>query len=153
MAKLSVNLALVQKYSVPGPRYTSYPPATSFSEAVGWKEVAEDILDTNKSDRDFSLYCHIPFCKSLCWYCGCNTIITTVQSQGDKYLDYLAKEMGQLSTVLNPKRRVAQLHFGGGTPTFLTPGQIRKLGALLRSHFQFAKELEASVEIDPRRLT
>jgi len=153
MSKLNVDLELVQKYSVSGPRYTSYPPATCFTETVGWPEIADDLLENNGTDRDLSLYFHIPFCQSLCWYCGCTTIITTQQNQSLTYLAHLEKEMSQLSTVLNPSRKVVQLHFGGGTPTFLPPEQIRKLGALIRSKFHLAEDIEAGVEIDPRRLS
>lgn len=153
MSKLNVDLALVRKYNVPGPRYTSYPPATSFSEQIGWNEIAEEILENNRTERDLSLYVHIPFCQTLCWYCGCTTVITTQHGRSAAYLDYLEKEMKQMSEVLNPRRKAVQLHFGGGTPTFLSPDQIRKLGALIRSHFDFAENIEAGVEIDPRRLS
>jgi len=153
MSKLNVDLAMIRKYSVSGPRYTSYPPATCFTETVGWKEIAGDILENNGSDRPLSLYFHIPFCQSLCWYCGCTTIITTQESQSVRYVAYLEKEMTQMGAVLNPDRKVTQLHFGGGTPTFLPPTQIGRLGEIIRSRFKLADDIEASVEIDPRRLT
>ncbi len=153
MSKLKVDLALVQKYNVPGPRYTSYPPATRFTDEVAWPALAEEILQNNKTERDLSLYFHIPFCQTLCWYCGCTTVITTQNRQSVTYLDYLKKEMSQMSTLLNPKRKVVQLHFGGGTPTFLSPAEIRALGSLIHDHFNLADDVEAGVEIDPRRLT
>ena len=104
------------------------------------------------SPRDLSLYFHLPFCQTLCWYCGCNTVITTDTSVSGKYIDYLAKEMDLLAGDLNPSRQVTQLHFGGGTPTFLNADELRRLGGLIRERFNFAEGIEAGVEIDPRRL-
>lgn len=153
MSNLKVDLELVKKYNVAGPRYTSYPPATKFTEAVTWPETAERILENNRTDqRDLSLYFHIPFCETLCWYCGCTTVITLNHNQGMTYVDYLGKEVAQMSTLLNPRRKVVQLHWGGGSPTFLNPDEIRKLGDIIHKHFTFADDLEAGVEIDPRRL-
>ena len=153
MSKLNVNLDLVRKYNVPGPRYTSYPPATKFSEALTWSDLAKRILENNRTERDLSLYYHIPFCETLCWFCGCTTVITLNHKQGQTYIDYLEKEMGQMSTMLNPRRKVSQLHWGGGSPTFLSPDEIRRLGEIIHQHFTFAPDIEASVEVDPRRLT
>ncbi len=153
MSSLKVDLELVKKYNVAGPRYTSYPPATKFTEAVTWPEMAERILENNRTERDLSLYFHIPFCETLCWYCGCTTVITLNHSQGTTYVNYLDKEVAQMCTLLNPRRKVVQLHWGGGSPTFLHPDEIRKLGEVIHRHFTFSPELEAGVEIDPRRLT
>jgi oxygen-independent coproporphyrinogen-3 oxidase len=145
MSTLKVNLDLVQKYNVAGPRYTSYPPATKFSDTLGWPELAEKILANNKTERDLSIYFHIPFCETLCWFCGCTTVITLNHSQGRTYLDYLEKEVAQMATLLNPRRKAVQLHFGGGSPTFL--------GEIIHKYFKFSPDIEAGVEIDPRRLT
>jgi oxygen-independent coproporphyrinogen III oxidase len=153
MSMLKVDLDLVQKYNVAGPRYTSYPPATKFTDALTWPTLAERILENNRTERDLSLYYHIPFCETLCWFCGCTTVITLNHKQGQTYIDYLEKEMGQKSTMLNPRRKVSQLHWGGGSPTFLSPDEIRRLGEIIHRHFTFAKHVEAGVEIDPRRLT
>jgi oxygen-independent coproporphyrinogen-3 oxidase len=153
MNKLTVDLDLVKKYNVAGPRYTSYPPATKFTDTLKWSELAEKILENNRSERDLSLYFHIPFCETLCWYCGCTTVITLNHNQGTTYLNYLEKEVAQMSTLLNPRRKVVQLHWGGGSPTFLNPDEIRRLGEIIRHHFNFADSYEAGVEIDPRRLT
>ena len=153
MSQLKVDLGLVQKYNVAGPRYTSYPPATRFSDRMAWSELAEEILRNNETARDLSLYFHIPFCQTLCWFCGCTTVITTQQSQSATYLDFLRMEMAQMATMLNPKRQVVQLHLGGGTPTFLSPAEIRELGKMIRAHFTVAEGLEAGAEVDPRRLT
>jgi oxygen-independent coproporphyrinogen-3 oxidase len=153
MSMLKVDLDLVKKYNVAGPRYTSYPPATKFTEALQWPELAEKILENNRTERDLSLYFHIPFCETLCWYCGCTTVITLNHQQGARYIDYLDKEMTRMSTLLNPRRKAVQLHWGGGSPTFLSPDEIRRLGEVIHRHFTFSEDLEAGVEIDPRRLT
>jgi oxygen-independent coproporphyrinogen-3 oxidase len=153
MSAMTVDLDLVRKHNVPGPRYTSYPPATQFSDEVSADDVQDRIRANNESERDLSLYFHIPFCKSLCWYCGCTTVISTQQADSAKYLGYIGKEMDLMGKMLNPNRKVVQLHFGGGTPTFLTPAEIRKLGEDLHSRFQFAPDAEAGVELDPRRLS
>jgi oxygen-independent coproporphyrinogen-3 oxidase len=153
MSTLTVDLDLVQKYNVAGPRYTSYPPATKFTDSLAWSGLAERILENNRTERDLSVYYHIPFCETLCWYCGCTTVITLNHKQGETYIKYLEKEMAQMSTLLNPRRKVVQLHWGGGSPTFLSPDEIRKLGDHIHKHFTFADDIEAGVEIDPRRLT
>ncbi|MGD1083605.1 MAG: oxygen-independent coproporphyrinogen III oxidase [Verrucomicrobiota bacterium] len=153
MSKLKVDLELVKKYNVPGPRYTSYPPAPQFTDQVRWPEVAGRIAATRESQRGLSLYFHIPFCESLCWYCGCTTVITTQREKSALYLQYLEKEMRRISALLNPARQVVQIHLGGGTPTFLAPEEIRLLGKITRKYFTLAPDLEAGVEVDPRRLT
>ncbi len=152
MSTLKVDLALIQKYNVPGPRYTSYPPATHFKDDGALAQIPEKIRENNQSARDLSLYFHLPFCYSLCWFCGCTTVITADQSASAKYLGYLDKELSLVAPRLHPQRRVSQLHFGGGSPTFLQPDEIRRLGAMIHSRFQFAPDIEAGVEIDPRRL-
>jgi len=150
---LTVDLELVKKYNVAGPRYTSYPPATKFTEALKWPELAELLIENNRTERDLSLYFHIPFCETLCWYCGCTTVITLNHAQGDAYVRYLDKEMARMSALLNPRRKAVQLHWGGGSPTFLTADEIRRLGESIRRHFPFSEDIEAGVEVDPRRLT
>src|SRR5271165_472983 len=151
MSTLQVDLDLIKKYNVPGPRYTSYPPATHFTDKVSFDTLRGKIRENNQTDRDLSLYFHLPFCHSLCWYCGCTTVITTQQLQSERYLKYLDKEIKLMSEFLNPERRVVQLHFGGGTPTFLTPEEMRELGRMIHGHFKVAEDVEAGVEIDPRR--
>jgi oxygen-independent coproporphyrinogen III oxidase len=149
---MTVDLDLVRKYNVPGPRYTSYPPATHFNERVSGEVVLDEIRRNNQEPRDLSLYFHIPFCYSLCWYCGCTTVITTRQGQSATYVQHLEKELDLIRPLLHPGRRVRQLHFGGGSPTFLLPDEIRRLGALIRDRFTLEEDVEAGVEIDPRRL-
>jgi oxygen-independent coproporphyrinogen-3 oxidase len=153
MSRLNVDLALVKKYNVPGPRYTSYPPATYFTDQVPVERVVEGIHQNNIAPRDLSLYFHLPFCETLCWFCGCTTVITTSQDKSAIYVAYLGKEMALMRPFLNPGRKVVQLHFGGGSPTFSQPDHLRRLGELIHSQFTFSPEVEAGVEIDPRRLT
>ena len=150
---MNVNLDLVRKYNVAGPRYTSYPPATRFSDTVSWDALADELIENNRSPRPLSIYAHIPFCESLCWFCGCTTVITTQHERSELYLSYLDKEMRQMSALLHPERKTVQLHLGGGTPTFLSPAELRRLGAILHDNFKVAEDCEAGVEIDPRRLS
>ena len=153
MKTLNVDLDLVKKYNVAGPRYTSYPPATKFTEAVTWEQLSEKIESNNQTPRDLSVYFHIPFCESLCWFCGCTTVITTNHDKGKDYIDYLGREVAKLAPRLHKDRKAVQLHFGGGSPTFLRPDELRRLGDIIHKHFTFAPDIEASVEVDPRRLT
>jgi len=150
---LSVDLEQIRKYNVPGPRYTSYPPANHFQPEISTTFVVDRIRANNRTNRDISLYFHLPFCRSLCWYCGCNTVITRNQSHSANYLQYLKKEMDLISALTNPRRKVTQVHLGGGTPTFLQPNELRRLGDMVREHFQVDPAAESGVEIDPRRLT
>ena len=153
MSRLNVNLDLVKKYNVPGPRYTSYPPATKFTDQVTAEQVRANITRNNAAARDLSLYFHLPFCETLCWFCGCTTVITADYEKSAAYVEYLGKEMAALKPLLNPDRKTVQLHFGGGSPTFCKPEHLRRLGELIRQHFNFAPDIEAGVEVDPRRLT
>lgn len=152
-APVEVNLDLVRKYSVAGPRYTSYPPATQFTDAVKAADLLPFILSNNETRRPLSLYFHLPFCRSLCWYCGCTTVITTQQHQSASYLDVLEREMDAMCARMNPEREVVQIHFGGGTPTFLQPDELRRLGDGIRKRFRISERVEAGVEIDPRWLS
>jgi oxygen-independent coproporphyrinogen-3 oxidase len=151
---MSVNLELVRKYNQPGPRYTSYPPATRFAPSFEKTALLEKIRENNESaDGNLSLYFHLPFCRSLCWYCGCTTIITTQQKKSASYLELIDREMDVMRGRINPERKVVQLHFGGGTPTFLLPDELRALGRMIHRRFNIAPDAEFGVEIDPRRLT
>ena len=155
MSGLHVDLALVQKYNLAGPRYTSYPPATVFHESFDAAAAEREIEASNRNDADrgLSLYFHLPFCETLCWFCGCTTVITLDHKLGPAYLDFIEREMDRVVPHVNPNRRVVQLHWGGGTPTFLRPAEIRRLGEAIRSRFRKADDIEASVEVDPRRIT
>jgi oxygen-independent coproporphyrinogen-3 oxidase len=150
-----LDLGLIRKYSIPGPRYTSYPPATKFTADLGPLELEQAIVDDNASETSpLSLYFHLPFCESRCWFCGCNTVITLRRDSACDYLDDLVREVKLTAARMNGRRPVTQVHFGGGTPTFFPPDELRRLGALIWETFpNRAPDCEFSVEIDPRRLT
>ena len=151
---IPLDLPLIRKYSVPGPRYTSYPPATQFTSELGPLALEQAMVDDNRAwAGPLSLYFHLPFCESLCWYCGCNTIITRRHGSASEYLEDLARELRLTAARIDRTRPVAQIHLGGGTPTFFPPDQLRRLGALIRDNFNVAANCEFGVEIDPRRLT
>jgi oxygen-independent coproporphyrinogen-3 oxidase len=150
--QLEVDLELVRKYNVAGPRYTSYPPATHFTDSVNANTIENCIRTNNESTRDISLYYHLPFCYSLCWFCGCTTVITGNQNASDLYVKRLHQEMERIKPLTNPQRKVTQLHFGGGSPTFLAPDHMRRLGESIHQHYNLVEDIEAGVEIDPRRL-
>ena len=152
-SRLHVDLDLIRKYDVPGPRYTSYPTAVEFTERFSHHELLRDLRASNRSQRPLSLYFHLPFCESLCWFCGCTTIIGRDRDRADTYLDYLDKELSLTAKELHPGSRVVQVHFGGGTPNFLSPRQIARLATMLREHFLLEADAEIGVELDPRRLT
>jgi oxygen-independent coproporphyrinogen-3 oxidase len=152
MSMLKVDLDLIKKYNVAGPRYTSYPPATHFADEPKPDDFLAKLHANNQSDRDLSLYFHLPFCYSLCWYCGCTTVITSDQSKSAQYVKYLEREMDLVKSMINPKRKVVQMHFGGGTPTFSLPDEIREIGDAIHSRFDFASDAETGVEVDPRRI-
>jgi oxygen-independent coproporphyrinogen-3 oxidase len=151
---ITVDLDLVRKYDVAAPRYTSYPTAVEFRDC----NPPGPLLDhLDRSNRDaslpLSLYFHLPFCETLCWFCGCTTVITGNHRTADTYLDYLEKEIALLAPRVHPDRPVVQLHYGGGTPTFFQPPQLARLAALIRRNFSLAPGAELSVEVDPRRLS
>ncbi len=148
-----VDAELLHKYNRPAPRYTSYPTALEF-RTIDDQASSEALLsDSEDASGPLSLYAHLPFCNSLCWFCGCTKIISTDQSIADRYLDYLEKEIDMVLPRVGSDRKVVQLHFGGGSPNFLSPEQITRLGRMLHSRFDFADDAELSVEIDPRTLT
>jgi oxygen-independent coproporphyrinogen-3 oxidase len=112
MTNLDVNLDLVKKYDVPGPRYTSYPSALHFSEEIRQEDIIEQIKRNNETNKPISLYFHLPFCYSLCWFCGCTQVITKNQDKGPVYMDYLDKEMKQMAPYINDGRDTVQMpHF------------------------------------------
>ena len=153
--KIPVDIDLLKKYDKAGPRYTSYPTAPYFHEGVDEKALLSHIERDNKSiaNKDLSLYFHIPFCDTLCYFCGCNMMVTRNQNKIEQYLEYLEKEIKLLKKQIDGDRKVIQLHFGGGTPTHLSPDQIRRLGAIIHKYFDFKENAEVGVEIDPRELT
>ncbi|HTR50645.1 MAG TPA: radical SAM protein, partial [Kofleriaceae bacterium] len=134
--------------STRGPRYTSYPPATELGPIA--VATVERELETVRADGPAALYVHVPFCKSLCWYCGCNVVATRDASRGDGYVDALATEMAVLAARLGPAFPVTELALGGGSPNFLSPAGIRRLLAALDCYFAVARDARRSVELDPR---
>ncbi len=147
--KISWNQALIEKYNYSGPRYTSYPTAVEFHKEFSEQDLAQAIVGSDK--ETLSLYIHVPFCHKLCYYCGCNKIITRHAHKADQYLDYLEREIKARAPHFK-HLTVTQMHWGGGTPTFLSPAQIRRLTGLLKHEFNFAEQGEFSIEIDPREV-
>ncbi|MWN06429.1 oxygen-independent coproporphyrinogen III oxidase [Gilliamella sp. Pas-s95] len=142
--------ALIEKYNYSGPRYTSYPTALEFNENFN----EQDFLSAaaRYPTKPLSLYVHIPFCHKLCYFCGCNKLITRQTQKVTKYLDVLDIEIAERAKLFN-NRTVTQMHWGGGTPTFLTDDEITRLITSLKKHFNFADNAELSIEIDPREIT
>jgi oxygen-independent coproporphyrinogen-3 oxidase len=148
-----MNMPLLAKYSQPGPRYTSYPPAPHFSDSFGPAYWQDELIQSQDLRRPISLYIHIPFCDTLCYYCGCNMVATGNYARADQYLAYLIAEIDRVAALTYIDREVVQMHWGGGTPTYLHPTDIRGLAAHVRKRFRFAPDAEVSVEVDPRGLT
>jgi oxygen-independent coproporphyrinogen III oxidase len=149
------DLAKFKKYDRPGPRYTSYPTAPQFTEDFTANDYLDEIIKTNhgKNLPDISLYYHLPYCDTLCYFCGCNMIITRNRDRVKEYVKYIKKEMDLTRSYLLTDRKVTQLHWGGGTPTHLNPDEIANLASYIQSSFQFIDTPENSCEIDPRGLT
>ena len=150
----AITPELLTRFDVPGPRYTSYPTADRFVDAFAESDYVQ-ALDQRKSGiggklAPLSLYVHIPFCESLCYYCACNKIITKHKDRAATYLRYLNREVELHTAHLGAGQSVSQLHLGGGTPTFLSDDELRELMHMLRRHFDFVPGGEYSVEVDPR---
>lgn len=143
---------LLRRYDRPGPRYTSYPTAPHFTSSFGQPELERHIAAGNAAARALSLYVHVPFCMSPCFYCGCNRVITRDKRRGEEYLDRLFREIDVMGTLIDPAREVIQLHLGGGTPNFLSPEAIARLVGYLGQRFRFSTRAnrDFSIEIDPR---
>ena len=152
VADLSVqfNSELLQKYDKPLPRYTSYPPATQLSSDFNEHNLLASIGVGNYKQTPISLYCHIPFCETPCYFCGCNTVITQNKAFAERYLEYLARDIEQTASLLDSKRTVHQLHWGGGTPNYLNLSQIEFLWNTINKHFNLDRSAEVSIEINPR---
>lgn len=149
MSEIIWDNQLIQKYNQSGPRYTSYPTALEFHENY----TNQDFIQAAERypNRPLSLYVHIPFCHQLCYFCACNKVITRHQHKADIYLDYLEKEI-IFRAQLFKNRLVTQIHWGGGTPTYLTESQSARLMSMLKSNFSIAENAEISIEIDPRQI-
>jgi len=144
---------LLDKYNVPGPRYTSYPTVPAWGEGVGPQEYSQS-LGTLGPDEPLSLYFHLPFCEQLCHFCGCMQVITSDHSRSRPYVDSILKELKQIRSLL-PKQLgpVSQIHFGGGTPNFLQPEEMSELMENVRDHFQVKDDAEIAIEMHPRTST
>lgn len=149
MSEIIWDNGLIQKYNQSGPRYTSYPTALEFHENY----TEQDFIEASKRypNKPLSLYVHIPFCHQLCYFCACNKVITRHQHKADIYLDYLEKEIISRARLFE-NRTVTQIHWGGGTPTYLSEAQSARLMAMLKAHFMIAENAEISIEIDPRQI-
>lgn len=150
-----VDMDLLRKYDRSGPRYTSYPTAPLFTPAFTAEDFRQAILDTNSptTHSDISLYFHFPFCDTLCYFCGCTMMVTRDRKRIEEYLRYLKKEIDMVARMVAPQRKVTQIHWGGGTPTHLSPEQILDIAGYIRRSFTISPDVEMSVEIDPRELT
>ena len=151
---LVLDQALISRYDQSGPRYTSYPTAVQFHEGFGPAEYRAAARASNASGRPLSLYFHIPFCDTVCYYCACNKVVTKDRSRAQPYLDRLYREMAMQGELFDDSRPVEQLHWGGGTPTFISEGQMRELMAETAKHFRLLDDDsgEYSIEIDPREV-
>jgi oxygen-independent coproporphyrinogen III oxidase len=146
---------LVAKYDGFGPRYTSYPTADRFTEAIAGEAIGQALAARRDAagGRDLSLYVHVPFCNTICYYCACNKVITKDHGRSAKYIHYVAREADRIAGLSDRASPVRQLHWGGGTPTFLSDDEAGELMRILRERFAFAPDAECSIEIDPRSAT
>ncbi len=146
-------LPLLVKYDVPAPRYTSYPPATQFATTFDSSRYIEHIARVTADVPEISLYVHLPFCDTLCYFCGCTVLISNNREKIGEYLAYLKREITMVAETMERPPSVVQIHWGGGSPTHLLPSEIADLGAHIQRTFEFAPNAEISIEIDPRGVT
>jgi len=149
-ATLDVGEDFLARYNRPGPRYTSYPTAPVWHAGWGATEAENIFREADRVARPLSLYMHLPFCESLCLFCACNVVIQKDKSAAAPYLETLKKEVARVAGFVSRTRPVAQFHWGGGTPTYLSPAQLEDLFAFARERFTFAPDAEIGVEVDPR---
>ncbi len=151
---MASTLALLERYDRPGPRYTSYPTAVEFHQGVKDQIYVDRLARLNAAgDEPLSAYVHLPFCQERCSFCGCNVVITPHLEVASRYLDAVAQEIDLLAAHLPDRRTIAQMHWGGGTPTYYSPNQLGELFARIAKHFVFTKDAELGIEIDPRVTT
>jgi oxygen-independent coproporphyrinogen III oxidase len=148
--ELRVSEEFLARYNRPGPRYTSYPTAPVWNDSFGPADLEKVHAEAERAKSPVSLYMHIPFCESLCLFCACNVIIQKDKRVSPPYLDILKREVEHISRSVSSDRPVVQFHWGGGTPTYLTPAQIEELFGFTRQHFTFAPDAEIGIEVDPR---
>lgn len=148
--ELTFDFDLIKKYDTPAPRYTSYPPATEFNgdlTEVDWRDA---IGASNQRKSPLSLYFHLPFCQSPCYFCGCNVVITNNKNLVENYLEYLKQEIHHTSDLIDSSRRVMQLHWGGGTPNYLSLNQLEFLWENINRYFAIEANAEVSIEVNPK---
>ena len=148
--ELHVGEEFLARYNRPGPRYTSYPTAPVWNDSFGPADLERVHEEAEQARSPVSLYMHIPFCESLCLFCACNVIIQKDKRVAPPYLEVLKREMERVSHSVSKQREVVQFHWGGGTPTYLTPEQIDDLFGAVRARFSFAADAEIGIEVDPR---
>jgi oxygen-independent coproporphyrinogen-3 oxidase len=149
-----IDIETVRRFDRPGPRYTSYPTAVEFSEDVGEAAYLRKLAASNaEGDRPLSLYAHLPFCEHRCLFCGCHVVITPHMPVAEKYMGYLHREIDMLAERLPDRRSLVQMHWGGGTPTYFSPAQLRELFQRVTRHFTFVDGAEIALEVDPRVTT
>ncbi|MEG3641146.1 oxygen-independent coproporphyrinogen III oxidase [Magnetococcus sp. PR-3] len=150
------DLELINRYNKSGPRYTSYPTAPHFHDKFGAKEYKQAVIRSQEKDpnKPLSLYFHIPFCDTVCYYCACNKVVTPDRSRAARYLEYLLQEVERMGKLFDRKREVVQLHLGGGTPTYLNNDQLQRLWDAVNENFNLVDDArgEYSFEADPREL-
>jgi oxygen-independent coproporphyrinogen-3 oxidase len=152
MSQLPIDRDVIERYNVPTPRYTSYPTALQFAPIEDHARIAATLARREREGHPLSLYLHLPFCASLCWYCGCATVISNNVDHKRRYMDLLRKELAQ-RVPDGSERPVVQVHLGGGTPTAMEPAELERLGHAIWARFVRAPNAEVSVEVDPRRTT
>lgn len=144
------DLNTIKKYDTPTPRYTSYPPATQLSDTFTEGDWQAAIATSNQRKSPLSLYFHIPFCQSACYFCGCNVIVSNNKKIAQPYLEYLVREIESTASLIDSDRGVDQIHWGGGTPNYLSFEQIEFLWKNITRHFKINPNAEISIEINPR---
>ena len=154
ISELVIDPALLRSHDVNGPRYTSYPTADRFVEAFGEADLRQWLARRNIGgiSQPLSVYVHLPFCDTLCYYCACNKVVTRDHGRSAKYIKYLERELALVAPLLEGSRDIVQLHWGGGTPTFLARSEMAELWGTLQRHFRFLPGCESSLEVDPRRV-
>jgi oxygen-independent coproporphyrinogen-3 oxidase len=153
-SELVIDPVLIQKYDVSGPRYTSYPTADRFVEAFGEADCRHwlDKRNIGGINQPLSVYVHLPFCDTACYYCACNKVVTSDHAKSAKYIKYVTKELSLVGPLLGDDRRIKQMHWGGGTPTFLHRDEMRLLVDAIGAQFERDPDCESSIEVDPRRI-
>ena len=151
--EVKFDIGMIKKYDKPAPRYTSYPPATEFTNEIDKKEYVKKIIQSNERKTPLSLYFHIPFCENACHFCACNVIITKRKDVTKPYLQHIYREMDLYKTLIDTEnRKVVQLHWGGGTPNYLSDEETVELFNEIKNRFIIDEKAEVSIEIDPRHV-